>query len=110
MFGSKQQKIDRAIEKKKEAPLLKLAEDKDMQVCLAAIAGLGKVALDDGCNTLITLLHDPNDDIRSAAASALGELGNGHAKAHISYQIQQEKNPAVKETMTHALHAIKDYN
>lgn len=110
MFGNKLQKVESAVQKKKEAPLVKLTEDKDMQVRLAAIAGLGKVGQDDGCNTLITLLHDPNDDIRSAAATALGEMGNGHAKAHISYQIQQEKNPAVKETMSHALHLIKDYN
>ena len=42
---SKLEKVEKAIEKGKEAALIKLAQDKDEEVRLAAIAGMGTMPL-----------------------------------------------------------------
>ena len=47
---SKLEKVEKAIEKGKEAALIKLAQDKDEEVRLAAIAGMGKIGKDDSFN------------------------------------------------------------
>lgn len=110
MFGNKMETVEKAIEKKNEKKLLKLMDDRDKQVVLAAMRGIGKVGSDDGLNTLISLLHSPDDDIRAAAASALGEMGNGHAKAHLSHQMANEANENVKKSIAGALSQIRDYS
>ncbi|MFQ9680503.1 MAG: HEAT repeat domain-containing protein [Ruthenibacterium lactatiformans] len=62
--------------KGKEDELVKLVHDRDKNVRLAAIAGLGRAGKDNACNVLITLLLDDDPEIRSASASALGDLGD----------------------------------
>ena len=84
------------VESKKEGKLLKLVHDKDQQVRLAAIAGLGKVGKDDGFNALITLIADEDEKVRAASARALGELGNEHAVAHLVYRMEHETDQAVQ--------------
>lgn len=106
MFGNKMTQIDKAVAKKKAAPLIKLAGSKDKQVRLAAITGLGKVETDESFNLMIPLLHDPDPDVRGAAAIALGEMGNAHAKAHLSYHIDKESDAKVKKVMMGALASI----
>ena len=44
---SKLEKIEKYVAGHKEEKLVKLAQDKDQEVRLAAIAGLGKVGKDD---------------------------------------------------------------
>lgn len=96
---------------RKERKLVKLARDKDQQVRLAAIAGLGKVGKDDGFNLLITTMADSDPKIRAASARALGELGNEHAVAHLTYHLGQESDKevvaAIKSAIT-ALHNVKE--
>lgn len=110
MFGNKMETVEKAITKKNEKKLLGLVGDKDKQVTLAAMRGLGKVGSDDGLNTLITMLHNQDEDIRAAAASALGEMGNGHSRAHLSHQMSNETNENVKKAISGALSQIKDYS
>ena len=50
---SKLEKVEKAIEKGKEAALIKLAHDKDEEVKLAAIAGMGKIGKDDSFNAIV---------------------------------------------------------
>ena len=50
---SKLDKVTKAIEKGKEAALIKLAGDKDEEVKLAAIAGMGKIGKDDSFNIIV---------------------------------------------------------
>lgn len=103
MFGNKLEKVASAIEKGKEGALLKLAQDKDKNVQLAAIAGLGKVGKDDGFNLMVPLLTAEDADLRAAAASALGEMRNEHASAHLRYHLESEKEAKVKEAMKEAI-------
>ena len=70
---SKLEKIEKYVAGHKEEKLVKLAQDKDQEVRLAAIAGLGKVGKDDGFNLLITLLSDGD---RSCGPPAPGPWGS----------------------------------
>ena len=70
---SKLSKVEKCIQKGKENDLIKLTQDKDMEVRLAAIAGLGKLPDNDNvCNTLIGMMNDHSPEVRAACATALG--------------------------------------
>ena len=62
---SKLEKVEKAIEKGKEAALIKLAQDKDEEVRLAAIAGMGKIGKDDSFNFIVPDMLT-NDDPQGA--------------------------------------------
>ena len=105
---SKLEKIEKYVEHQKENKLLKLVHDKDQQVRLAAIEGLGKVGKDDGFNALITLIADENGTIRAASARALGELGNEHAVAHLVYRMEHETDQEVISAIKNAISTLHD--
>ena len=103
MFGNKEHKIDKMVEKQNAAGLIKLVSDHDHVIALKAVEALGQVKGDDSYNTLITLLRFPAADVRAAAATALGNLGDQKARAHIDHMIKEEKDAVVQETMKKAL-------
>lgn len=106
---SKLAKVEKLIEKGKEDGLLKLVNDKDAEVCLAAIAGLGKVGQEAGANALITLLHSADAAVRRASAEALGNLGVARADAPLSHAMDIEKDPEVAKAMHNALANLKKH-
>lgn len=110
MFGSKEKKIENAIAKKKPAVAIGLLEDKDESIQLAAIAAAGKIGGDDCMNALIPLLHNGNAKVRGAAAMALGELGNGHAAAFLSYQLDHETDAQAQKEIRTAMNMIHNDN
>ena len=72
---SKLEKVEKAIEKGKEAALIKLAQDKDEEVRLAAIAGMGKIGKDDSFNFIVPdMLTNDDPKVRATAAEALGNI------------------------------------
>ena len=88
------------MKKGKEAALIKLAHDKDEEVKLAAIAGMGKIGKDDSFNAIVPdMLTDEDPKVRAAAAEALGVMQNEHANAHLRYYLEREKDPAVIAAM-----------
>ena len=103
MFGNKEQKLEKLVEKKNAAGIIKLVESKDSVVAMKAIESLGKVPGDDSYNTLITLLRSPQANVRAAAATALGVLGDQKARAHIDHLLTTEKDSVVAEAMKKAL-------
>ena len=103
---SKLEKIEKYVAGHMEEKLVKLAQDKDQEVRLAAIAGLGKVGKDDGFNLLITLLSDGDPQLRAASARALGELGNEHATAHLTYRLEHETDAEVAAAIKEAVAAL----
>ena len=102
MFGNKEKKIEKMVEKRNAAVLIHLAGDKDSVIALKAVEALGHVPGDDSYNTLITLLRSPRADMRAAAATALGTLGDPKAQAHISHMLTTEKDAVVLEAMRKA--------
>lgn len=109
MFGNKLAHVSKAIEKKNATKLISLCGDKDQDVCLAAIAGLGSVEGDDSSNYLVAHLQDPNPKVRIAIAKALGMLGDMHTKASVSAHMKKEEDPDVREALRKALETIKNY-
>ncbi len=104
---SKLEKVEKDIEKGKESALLKLALDKDHEVRLAAIAGLGKVGKDDSFNALISMLSDEDPAIRAASAEALGVMNNEHADAHLRHHLEHETDETVKRAIKNAIMGLK---
>lgn len=105
---AKLDKIQKCVDKRKESALIKLAHDKDKEVRLAAIAGMGKIGRDDSMNDLIGMLHDADADIRAACATALGEIKNDHAEAHIQYQLGKEQDEKAQQAMKNALVMLRE--
>ena len=73
LFGSKDKKIEHAIEKKNPAGVIGFLEDKDEHIRMMAIEAAGKIGGDDCMNALIPLLHNADAKTRAAAATALAE-------------------------------------
>jgi len=109
MFGSKMDSVEKAIKKNNAAALIGLGDNKDKEVCLAAIAGLGSVGGQEACNYLISRLSSQEPEVRIAAAHALGALGDKHTKAFVSAQMSKETDPAVRDAMGQAMMHIKSY-
>ena len=109
MFESKMAKVEKAVSKGNENALIKLAESKDMECRLAAIAGLGKTRGDDGFNYLVLLVRNQDAAIRTAAAKALGETRNPHAKAYLKAQCKVETDPQALCALNDAAAKIKEF-
>ena len=103
LFGSKESKIQKCIEKQNAAPVIKLIGDKDDNVTLQAVAALGKIPGDDSYNVLIALLREKTPSLRAAAVTALAEMGDPKAKAHISHLGKMEKDAVVLEAIHKAV-------
>ncbi|MEF9879499.1 MAG: HEAT repeat domain-containing protein [Clostridia bacterium] len=103
MFGSKLEKIEKAIAKKKPKDIIALMNDKDQNVRLKAIAAAGVVGTDDSFNALVTLITDPDKDVRATAATAISVLGNAHGHEFIAHQMMRETDAGVKAIMQSAM-------
>ncbi len=110
MFGNNISKVEKLIEKKKDAELVKLAESKDEKVRMAAIAGLGKVRGEASHNGLVALLRSPDPAVRAAVANAMAEYGDPKLRAHIEHLLKSETDAGVIAALHGALAKIKGKN
>lgn len=109
MFEGKQVKIRKLAEKKKSGKIVQHLGDKDMNVVLAAVAGLGECGDETAYNALVPLLHNQNAPLRAAAAAeALGKTGNSAASTHLRYQLKNESDPSVQKAIHSALTMLAD--
>lgn len=109
MFGNKMNMVEKAIKKKHAGSLMELCENKDREVCMAAIAGLGSVGGHEAANYLVSRLQSTESEVRIAASQALGMIGDKHTKAFISAQMNKETDPKVREALSEAMSHIKSY-
>ncbi len=109
MFGNKMDSVEKAIKKNNAGSLIAMGGNKDKEVSLAAIAGLGCVGGQEACNYLISRLCSQEPEVRIAVAQALGAIGDKHTKAFISAQMNKETDTAVREAMGLAMSHIKSY-
>ena len=71
---------------------------------MMAIDAAGKIGGDDpATNALIPLLHHPDAKYRAAAATALAAVGNSHAAAFLSYQLDHEQDATAKDAIRKAM-------
>ena len=110
MFGDSVSKVEKLIEKKKDAELVKLAGSKDEKVRLAAIAGLGKIQGEASYNALVALLRSTEAAVRAAVASAMAEYGDSKLRAHLEHLMKSETDPGVIAALHNALAKIKGKN
>ena len=104
---SKLERSKRQLKRGREAALIKLAQDKDEEVRLAAIAGMGKIGKDDSFNFIVPdMLTNDDPKVRATAAEALGNMDNEHASAHLRYYLEREKDPTVIAAMRNAIAAL----
>lgn len=107
MFENKTEKIAKLAEKKQTEKIAKYLNDKDKEVVLAAIRGLGDAGGESGYNALVALLHNPDASIRQATATALGKTGFAQSRTHLSYQLKSETDPAVQASIRSALDSLQ---
>jgi HEAT repeat protein len=108
MFGNDFKKIEKLASKKNSEALAKFLTNKDLQVRIAAIKGLGESGGETSFNHLTPSLRDSNPSIRAAAATALRALNDPRAVAFISNGLKSETDPVTKEAMSRALGAFSD--
>ncbi|HPJ01740.1 MAG TPA: HEAT repeat domain-containing protein [Candidatus Limiplasma sp.] len=109
MFGNKMNAVDKAIKKQNVSALIDLSQDKDEEVCLKALAGLGTVGGDDATHYLNTRLQSPDPKVRLVVVQALGSIADKHTKAFLAAQLKREEDPVVKEALLDAMGKIKEY-
>ncbi len=106
---SKLTKIEKYVEKGNETALLKMLRNKDRDVQLAAIDGLGKIGKDTSCNELISMLSDPDWEIRARSARALGNIGDDHTTTHLRYRLEHETEKRVSDEIVEALSKLRKW-
>ena len=108
MFGNKLTKVEKLTAKKKTSALIPLTTDKNEEVRLAAVRGLGACEDDDAYNALVPLVHSSEAAMRKAAILALADMNRPSARGHIEHQLRVEKDAQVLAAIQNALSRIKD--
>ena len=106
MFGNKISKIGKMIEKNQVEKLESLLKDKNMDVVLAAIDGLGQCTGDTAFNALVPLILSPDAQVRTHAVKALGVMGLPKARTFLLHQKASEKDKDVLAAIEEALKKI----
>ena len=96
---SKLSKIEHYVLTGKEEKLIKLLKNKDHEVQLAIIDGLGKIGRNDACLALIPRLDDPDAKIRARCAAALGNIGDEHTITYLLHRMEHETDEHVIEKL-----------
>ncbi|MBB5265972.1 HEAT repeat protein [Catenibacillus scindens] len=100
---SKLDKVQKVVHKGKVHELVKLTQDKEEEIRMAAVSGLGEVGGDDGFNALIALLESEDEEIKIAAVKALAIVNNDHAETHLRYLMEHDSNPKIQEAIRKSL-------
>ena len=81
-------KMERLVEKKHWDKLRKHVDGKKEEK-LALAQACSTSDADEGCNILVTLIHDSDQDVQLAAVKSLGVIGNDHATVHLQWLLTQ---------------------
>jgi HEAT repeat protein len=76
---------------------------KDATVRREAARALGELRSYPALSPLMDAVHDPEREVRIAAARALAEIGDWRAKASLSWIAANDHDMAVREAATAAL-------
>ncbi|MCD7807652.1 MAG: HEAT repeat domain-containing protein [Lachnospiraceae bacterium] len=102
------EKVAKYVEKGKTDKLISLAQDKDKEVRLAAIEGLGQVPqTEDSQNVLIRMEEDPDPEVRKAIIKTLGLSGDSYVITHLRLVLSREKDESMIAVIREALANIE---
>lgn len=105
---TKTEKIADFVAKKKVGKLTKLALDKDEEVAVAALEGLGEVGGEEADEFLQNLIRDPSPAIRLGVAKAFQKTGNDHVSEALRHQMLVETDPKLKAEFEKAMDFCRD--
>ncbi|MDO4339990.1 MAG: HEAT repeat domain-containing protein [Eubacteriales bacterium] len=106
---SKLEKIRKYVEKGKADKLIAITHEKDKEIRIAAIEGLGDlIGSEKALNTLVAMLDDQDADIRRAVVHALGKSEGSYVETQLQYCLSHEKNETVLETARESLTKVKN--
>ena len=100
---SKLAKVEKCVQKGKEEELIRLSQDKEKKVRVAAIAGHGQVGKGDAYNHLVTMMEDEDPEIRIACIKALGVMKDAAADTPLRHQMSKETDEEVKAAIRDTL-------
>ena len=112
---SKTDKIEKLAAKKNSQKIIQMVNDKDPEIRLAAIHGLGLIGDEASQNTLQDLLRNQDADVRLAAVKSLGAIAilNGrdvNSKSHLQHLKLIEKDERVKKAIDEAVSGMAFIN
>ena len=102
------EKIEKAVSKKKVPVLIKLADGKDKALALEAIEAMGRVETEETFNYLTGMLRHDDSQVRIAAARGLGLLKSSKSRAFVEHRMAAETDPEAKRAMIEALGKIRE--
>ena len=92
----KVEKVKELAEKGKVSKLVKLTQDRDVDVAAAAFEALGNFDTQEARETLQNAIRDPEAKIRMAIAKAFQKIGDDHISEALHHQFLKETDPALK--------------
>ncbi len=107
IMGSKRAKFEKLAAKRKISGIAKFLKSKDVETRLDAIYGLGQCGGEDAINLLTNWSYSLDPKERETAIRALGNCGKGYSVTHMSEQLQQETDPAVREALKESIALIR---
>ncbi len=101
-------KIQRWVKRKNSKKIINVLNDDDYETRINAIRALSNFNSLDVINQLVSLLRDPNSEIRLTAVQTLGEIGSGKATEFIRFMLEKEEDDKVVEAGKKALISIRE--
>ena len=100
-------KMDKAVAKKKSAPVLKMLKKADNETLIAILGALAKIGDEDSCNNITHYLDHADDAVRTAACEAGLTINTEYMRTRVRHQLSQEKNPEVKAKIQEAFNKAR---
>lgn len=110
MSEARLEKITQLGAKKKTKKLLGYVGSKDAQERAAAAVAMGQIDEDDTFNALVSMLRDPDTNVRIAAINGLKAMNRKPAAEHIRHTMAASDDAALKKAGTEALASLHDLN
>ena len=102
-----EEKIEKLVQKKKSAPIIKLMGKADKETLTACLAGLSKIGDEDFINPMTHYFDNEDGDIRLAACKAALVINDSYIQTRVRHQLSVEKDEKIKAGILEALNAVK---